>query len=295
MSRLLTSLMLAATLASSACAESTAINVVADGLGFPEGTILVNQTLYFVDYQASTVNKLDAAGHKVVAALPGCGANGLAAANGTLWVACYDGGVIENISLDGKRLGTIRQARSGERFNRPNDLIPNRRGDLYFTASGERPGEGKVFFLPKASDVAEEVASGLDNANGIALAPDDHTLYVGESGTDSILQYQTAGDGTLTHPRVFARLDALAPPSSKGRHTPDGVRIGPDGLMYVALYNGGGYWVLDRTGALLRVRDIPGEHHSNLAVATELPDIYVTALSGSTGRIYRLARGGSRY
>jgi gluconolactonase len=51
MSRLLTSLLLAATLASSACAESTAINVVADGLGFPEGTILVNQTLYFVDYQ----------------------------------------------------------------------------------------------------------------------------------------------------------------------------------------------------------------------------------------------------
>ena len=178
MSRLLSSLLLAATLTASACAQSTAPNVVADGLGFPEGTILVDQTLYFVDYQASTVNKLAAGGYEVVARLPGCSANGLAAANGKLWVACYDGGVVEKLALDGARLGTIRHA-GGEGFSRPNDLVANGRGDLYFTASGDRPGQGKVFLARAGGDVAEEVASGLDNANGIALSPDEQLLYVG--------------------------------------------------------------------------------------------------------------------
>jgi len=292
MSRLLSSLLLAATLTASACAQSTAPNVVADGLGFPEGTILVDQTLYFVDYQASTVNKLAAGGYEVVARLPGCGANGLAAANGTLWVACYDGGVVEKLALDGARLGTIRHP-GGEGFSRPNDLVANRRGDLYFTASGDRPGQGKVFLAHAGGDVAEEVASGLDNANGIALSPDEQLLYVGESGTDSILRYRIAASGSLNPPEVFARLDALAPATSRGRHTPDGVRIGADGSMHIALFNGGGYWVLDARGTLLKSVDVPGDHHSNLAVSVSVtgkPEIYVTSVSGSSGRIYRLPR-----
>jgi len=288
MCKLLTSFVLAAVLATGAFADSPSTNIVVDGLGFPEGTILVGKALYFVDYQASTVNKLDDTGYAVVRKLPGCGANGLVAVNGNLWVACYDSGVVERISTDGTRLGTVNYSRSGEEFNRPNDLVANRRGDIYFTASGDRAGGGKVFLLSKSSDVAQEVANGIDNANGIALSEDEKTLYVGESGMDRILNYQISGHGTLHSPQVFAQLDALAPPSSIGRHTPDGIHIGPDGLVYVALFNGGGYWVLNKKGVLLKALDVPGEHHSNLAISGDGRAIYVTSVSGSSGRIYLL-------
>lgn len=288
MRKLIAGLLVASSLMSAAFAGSPHPAIAADGLGFPEGTILVNGVLYFVDYQASTVNRLDGASYTAIARLPECGSNGLVAARGDLWVACYDSGAIARISMNGAPLGTLNHSRSGDGFIRPNDLVANRHGGIYFTASGDRPGNGKVFFLASSSDVAQEVASGIDNANGIALSPDGKTLYVGESGADRILSYQISQDGSLHSQRTFAQLDSLAPPSSRGRHTPDGVRIGPDGLMYVALFNGGGYWVLDKNGALLKAADVPGDHHSNLAVSADGHAIYVTSVSGISGRIYLL-------
>lgn len=273
-------------------AEPLRARIVADGLGFPEGTVLVDKALYYVDYQASTVNRLDDGGPAVVQTLPGCGANGLVVAGGSLWVACYDSGTIERLARDGRRLGRIDRSREGNRFDRPNDLVANRRGDLYFTASGDGPGTGKVFLIPQAgaaaNQVAQEVASGLDNANGIALSADERILYVGESGSDSILDYRIRPDGSLQGRHTFATLDALAPPNTSGRHTPDGIRTGPDGSVYVALFHGGGYWVLDPKGALLKAVDVPGDHHSNLAISADGRSIYVTSVTGSSGRMYLL-------
>lgn len=289
MNKRLAGFVLAATFATGAFAAPPGTTIVADGLGFPEGTILADKVLYFVDYQASTVNKLDESSHAVVKKLPGCGANGLVAVGGNLWVACYDSGVIEQISADGSRVGSIDHSRDGKKFIHPNDLVANRRGDVYFTASGDLPGSGKVFFVPKPGDVAQEVASGINNANGIALSPDEKTLYVGESGADRILDYQIGGDGTLHSAHTFADLDSLAPPPSVGRHTPDGIRAGPDGSIYIALFNGGGSWILNSKGALVKTLDVPGEHHSNLAISSDGRVIYVTSISGSSGRIYRLS------
>jgi gluconolactonase len=284
----LAGLALTTLLATGVLADTSNANIVADGLGFPEGTIVVNGVLYFVDYQASTVNKLNGNAYAAVAKLHGCGANGLVAIKESLLVACYDSGAVEKISMSGTHLGTISRSRTGERFTHPNDLVANDRGDVYFTDSGDRPGEGKVFFLPHSSDVPQKVANGIDNANGIAVSPDGKMLYVGESGADKILSYQINGDGTLSGPQTFAQLDALAAPSSTGRHTPDGIRVGPDGLMYVALFNGGGYWVLDKKGMLVSRVEVPGEHHSNLAITADRRTVYVTSISPSYGRIYRL-------
>jgi gluconolactonase len=272
----------------SAFADPQNTSIVADGLGFPEGTILVNGTLFFVDYQASTVNRLVGNSYTVVTHLPGCGANGLVASNNNIWVACYDNGTVENISMEGDHLSVISRSRSGDLFNRPNDLVADHEGNIYFTASGDRPGAGKVFLLSSSSDAPQEVASGIDNANGVALSPDEKILYVGESGADRILSYQISKQGMLHDPRVFVQLDSLAPSSSVGRHTPDGIRTEPDGMLYVALFNGGGYWVLDKNGKLLKIIDVPGEHHSNLAVSSAERIVYVTSISSSRGRIYEL-------
>lgn len=284
----LAGLAFAIALATGACAGTSNTEIVADGLGFPEGTIVVNGVLYFVDYQASTVNKLNGNGYAVVATLPGCGANGLVAIKGSLLVACYDSGAIEKVSMSGTHLGAISRSRAGERFIHPNDLAANDRGDVYFTASGDRPGEGRVFFLPHLSDVPQKVANGIDNANGIAVSPDGKILYVGESGADRILRYQINGDGTLNGPQTFAQLDALAAPRSSGRHTPDGIRIGPQGFIYVALYNGDGCWVLNTRGEHVNTTEVAGAHHSNLAISVAEQVLYVTSISNSSGRIYRI-------
>lgn len=71
----------------------------------------------------------------------------------------------------------------------------------------------------------------------------------------------------LLHADGLTALSAI--PLSAGRHTPDGIRMGRDGSLYIALSNGGGVWVLDQKGALSKTLDVPGEHHSNLSIASD--------------------------
>ncbi len=261
---------------------------VADGIGFPEGTVLVHDTLYFVDYQASTVNRLTPSGYAVVARLPGCGANGLTVLNDTLLVACYDSGAVQQVSLDGVRQRAFDRGSKGEPFLHPNDLVTDARGGVYFTASGDDSWLGKVFYLAPQASAPVAVADNIRNANGVALSPDGNLLYVGESTTDSILRYGVHRDGTLDERTPFADLDALAPTGQAFRHTPDGIRSDADGHLFVALYNGGGLWVLDDQGRLQSSVALPGEHHSNLALSRDQKTVYATALSGASGQIFKL-------
>lgn len=262
---------------------------VADGIGFPEGTVLLRDTLYFVDYQASTVNRLTPSGYALVARLPGCGANGLAVLNDTLMVACYDSGAVQQISLDGVRQRTFERGSKGEPFYRPNDLVTDARGGVYFTASGDDSWLGKVFYLAPQGSAPVAVADNIRNANGVALSPDGNLLYVGESATDGILRYAVHRDGTLDERARFADLDGLAPAGQAYRHTPDGIRTDAAGHLFVALYNGGGMWVLDDQGTLVSNVALPGEHHSNLALSRDQKTLYATALSGASGQIFKLA------
>lgn len=261
---------------------------VADGIGFPEGTVLVQDTLYFVDYQASTVNRLTPSGQAVVARLPGCGANGLVATPDALLVACYDSGTVQQISRDGVKQRTFERGSKGEPFYRPNDLVADARGGVYFTASGDDSWLGKVFYLAPQGGAPVAVADNIRNANGIALSPDGGILYVGESTTDSILRFDVHRDGTVEGRALFADLDGLAPGGQAYRHTPDGIRSDGSGHLFVALYNGGGMWVLDDQGQLMTRVALPGEHHSNLALSRDQKTIYATALSGAAGQIFKL-------
>lgn len=147
---------------------------------------------------------------------------------------------------------------------------------------------GQGFYLAPQGGAPVAVADNIRNANGIALSPDGSILYVGESTTDGILRFDVHRNGTLEGRARFADLDALAPGGQAYRHTPDGIRSDAGGHLFVALYNGGGMWVLDDQGGLMASVALPGEHHSNLALSRDQKTVYATAVSGASGRIYQL-------
>lgn len=280
-------------------AESTPVPVhvpaqlLTTGLGFPEGTVFIDNTLYFVDYQASTVYRLDGDRPVSVAHIAGCGANGLVPYQGNLLVACYDGGTVEEISLQGVSLTTFSRGTANERFASPNDLVRDASGGVYFTASGSGTARGKVFYIPPTRTPARQVADDISNANGIALAPNGKILYLGESTTDKILAFDVASDGTLSGRREFAALDTVLQALPARRHTPDGIRTDRAGHLFVSLYNGGGFVVLDAQGKWIATATLPGDHHSNLALSPDESAVYGTvltdALMGGGGGIYRIA------
>ncbi len=115
---------------------------------------------------------------------------------------------------DGKR--TILADRfEGKRFSGPNDLTVKSNGSIYFADSvnGLRGGgdsplrelpyngffllkDGKLTLLGGDRDHPGEAP------NGIALSPDEKTLYV-TAGFRKTLQYDVLPDDTVANPRVF--------------------------------------------------------------------------------------------
>jgi sugar lactone lactonase YvrE len=268
------------------------IERIAKGLQFPEGTIFVGNDLYFVDYSASDVLRLDHGKVKTVWHQDGCGANGLVQVPDALLVACFDSGTVVKISLDGKLLKTIRKDGAGTSFTAPNDFAADAKGGVYFTTSGSDGTDmGKVFYL-SSDQTVREVASGIHFANGIAVSPNGAVLYVAETHASRLLSFAISGDGTLSERHEFVKFVDVLKDSKQYVFHPDSMRIDRSGNLFVALYDGGGYAVIRPDGTLIKHVDLPAPHHTNLAIAPDGQSIIVTAVydspNGYVGELYRL-------
>jgi gluconolactonase len=90
----------------------------------------------------------------------------------------------------------------GKRFNSPNDLTVRSDGTIYFTdpdyqlpPRDSETGATNVYRVTPAG-VVHLVIGTLDKPNGIALSPDERTLYVG-STSSMILKFPVNADGSL--------------------------------------------------------------------------------------------------
>jgi gluconolactonase len=266
---------------------ATDVEIVARNLRFPEGTIFVGNTLWFVDYSSSNVLRLDGDTVKVVWHQDGCGANGLVRVPDGLLVACFNSGTVERVSLDGKTIGTISRDDAGNPLVAPNDLASDAKGGVYFTASGfEGTPSGKVFYLD-AHHRVKEVAAGIRFANGVVVSLDGKQLYVAESRTGRILTFAIAAGGALGEPREFVKLSNVLAGGGHQVYSPDGVRMDQHGNLFVGLYDGGGFAVLSPLGKLIAQVDLPASHHANLAIAPDGKSIYITAVDDGPGDAYR--------
>jgi len=255
---------------------ATGPEVAANSLQFPEGPIFVGNSLYFVDYATSDVLRL--VGRKVekVWHQEGCGANGLVQVPGGLLVACYDGGVVVRISLNGKTLETIGKDDKGLPFLFPNDLANDAHGGIYFSGSGSESSLGKVYYR-SADGRVRVVAQDIHYANGLAVTPDGKKLYLAESVANRLLEFDIAPDGALSGQRQFVLLADILTLSGQQVFTPDGVRVDKHGNLFIGLYRGGGIAVISPQAKLLNLIPLPGMHHANLAISPDGRSILVTS------------------
>src|SRR5262249_5846308 len=116
-----------------------------------------------------------------------------------------------------------------------NDLTADGRGGVYFTVGGA--------YHVSAAGAVTTVVEGADvRTNGIALSPDEKTLYVTNGAT--ILAFDVARDGSTSGRRDFAKLE----PGDAA----DGMAVDAAGRLYVSSVAGAwGVYVLDAKGARL--------------------------------------------
>jgi gluconolactonase len=157
----------------------------------------------------------------------------------------------------------------GKRFNSPNDLTVRSDGTVYFTdpdwqrAGRESIGSTNVYRLTPAARV-ELVTSALDKPNGIALSPDEGTLYVGSSGPD-IVAFTVSEDGSTSGGGVFV---------SAGGGT-DGLTVDCAGNLYAT--GGSQVQVWNAAGDKLGDIAVP-EGTSNVAFGgADRKTLYITA------------------
>lgn len=265
-------------LAASAHAASLAgeTEVVATGLHFPEGAIFVGETLYFVDYATSGVQRMVHGKVETVWHQDGCGANGLVALGRELLVACYNAGTIVRMTSDGSVLETISHDSTGGVFVSPNDLATDAAGGVYFTGSGNNLVLGKVFYRDPTGHVTK-VADGISYANGLVVANDGHVLYLAESQKHRLLTFQIGANGQLSHQAELVQLGDILADGQHQVFTPDAVRLDKHGRLFVGLYDGGGFAVLTADGKLIQKVELHGAHHASLAISPDGAAVFVTS------------------
>lgn len=210
------------------------------------------------------------------------GSNGLTTDAADRLVICQHGDRRISVYQHG-RFTPLVEFQNHRRFNSPNDLVFDRRGNLYFTDPPyglEGLNDSKLkemafngVYLRRPDGSVQAVISDLTFPNGIALSPDQKTLYVNVSDTAKpvIMCYPVNADGTVGKGRVF--FDA-SPLVASGKGMPDGLKVDKDGNLFST--GPGGVLVIDPSGKLLG-RLLTGEPTGNCAWGDDGSTLYITA------------------
>ena len=184
----------------------------------------------------------------------------------------------------GKRFTTIADKYEGKRFNSPNDGVFDANQNLYFTD----PPYG---LLKHNADPAKELdfngvyrVSAVDESvtlltkemtypNGIALSPDEKTLYVANSDPHKAIwmAFPVKADGTIGPGRVFADVTSSVG-TKKG--LPDGMKVDAAGNLFAT--GPGGVLVFAPDGTHLGTFDT-GQATANCGWGEDGTVLYITA------------------
>lgn len=141
------------------------------------------------------------------------GSNGLTLdAKGRLVLCQHGDRRVARLADDGKSFETLVDRVDGKRFSSPNDLCFDRAGNLFFTdppyglpfdTKQETPFNG-VYRLGIDGKLTV-ITRDMERPNGVALSPDESTLYVGSTDdkTPVIMAYVLDKTGAVTSHRVF--------------------------------------------------------------------------------------------
>jgi gluconolactonase len=278
-------------------ARDARIERLADGFDWSEGPVWVKDKdggyLLFSDVPQNTVFRWkEGAGISVFLKPSGFtgsnprggepGSNGLVLDPRGRLVLCQHGDR-RVARREGETFVTVADRYQGKRLNSPNDAIYSSRGHLYFT--------DPPYGLPRLDrDPAKELeyngvyrvaqdgtvtllTSELTFPNGLALAPDEKTLYVANSDPKKALwmAFPVREDGTLGAGRVFFDVTHWVG-SRKG--LPDGMKVDRAGNLFAT--GPGGVHIFDPDGSHLGTL-ATGEATANCAFGDDGSTLYITA------------------
>ncbi len=244
-------------------APDAEIETIATGIQWAEGPVWVpgRRALFFSDPPANLIRRWRTGEGAVPFLRPSGaggtdpklvrepGANGLAlGADGRLRAADSGTRAITAIDLATKAKTVLVDRWQGKRFNSPNDLHIARSGAIYFTdppyglAGGddssikELDHNGVYRWAPGSEAVLLDGT--LTRPNGIALSPDERTLYVAVSDkeTAGVYAYPLDAAGDVGERRLL--FDARPMLAEDAPGITDGMKVSADGTLFCSAPGG---------------------------------------------------------
>ena len=174
----------------------------------------------------------------------------------------------------------------GKPFNSPNDLTIDSSGRIYFTdprytgyESIDQPVMG-VYRIDSDNNI-KLIIDNVPMPNGIALSPDEKTLYVGcnyegdenHKPAAAVYRYNITGNDSITFDRELIRFSDDA--------GPDGIKTDDRGNLFIAVRNEENpqIQVYNSEGNLIDSLNLP-EVPSNLTFTPSGNELYITAGNG---------------
>lgn len=265
--------------------DKTEWKLVGTGFNFPEGPAWdAKGTLYVSNCYGNWITKLqnntmdtlitasDTTFHRT---------NGLVVGKDGIIFACdFGAGAILKINPSGK-VSVLVSAYQGEPFHRPNDLVMDQQGNLYFTdpnSYSKEKNDGRLYFYDMISNNLTLAADSLAFPNGIAISPIDGKLYVCESAKNQITHFERTAPGILKNKQMFIVLPG---------GDPDGIDFDVKGNMYVAHFGNGTVYIIAPNGKILEQIKTPGLKPTNLEFGdSDFKTLYLTEVE--TNSLYKI-------
>jgi gluconolactonase len=252
-------------------AEGTRVEFIKEGFQGTEGPIaLPNGDLLFTETTASRILRITPAGEV---------STFLSDTNGSNALALTPAGELISVQTAQPCVGVVHPADHAQRyaenfegqpFFRPNDLVLDKKGGVYFTdpsgpakAGQPAPPPPSVYYITPARKLLR-LTTEVPRPNGIQLSPDEKILYLANTSGEFVFAYDIAADGTISHRREFAQLAGFRKTETGTTSGADGLAVDASGRLYVATIIG--IQVFSATGEALGTIPLP-KQPQNLAFA----------------------------
>jgi len=177
---------------------------------------------------------------------------------------------------------TIGGSYDGKKFNSPNDAVIDSKGNFYVTdppyglvknmddPAKETRFQGVYKIEPSGKVIL--LIDSLTRPNGIALSPDETSLFVANSDPAKARWYKyELSDSAVSSGKIFYDVTKLAA-TEKG--LPDGMKIDKQGNIFAS--GPGGLFIFNSSGTLIGRLKIP-EATSNCALSGDENTLYITS------------------
>ncbi|MEM5512020.1 SMP-30/gluconolactonase/LRE family protein [Pseudoalteromonas sp. AS84] len=186
------------------------------------------------------------------------GTNGLYAKGESLYTLNHSTQSLSKINIKSKTNTVIVSEFDGLSFSSPNDMTMHKNGDIFFTDPnwqiGERTQQMPYTGVYKLSNTGtlSLIDATLEKPNGVALSPDQRTLYIGDF-SNRVSKYTIDENGDISPREDFIKVTS-----------PDGIKVDSAGNIYVSSHSKGVINIYTPSGAFIDKIEL-GPNVTNLA------------------------------